>query len=442
MSSKAVYAAVVISVIAIVIAAAAVYSSSSRLKSIENKLGGISSVVSSSSSKIREEISSLAGNFTLKLKSLAATYSNLSGSIERIKSAYQALSSNLTRLSKQLSSLSGTLQSLKNDVAKLNSEVSYLNHTMGFPLEVRDSLNRIVVIPEVPHRIVSIAPSITEILFMIGAGHQVVGVDAYSNYPPIVQKLKENGTLAVVGGFSTISIDKVVSLKPDLVVGVSGVQAKILYTLSQLGLTTLCLDSKSISDVISNILLLGKVTGHFKEALKLAYQIRENLTRIYTLTSREKTKPTILYVVWVNPVFAAGGKSWVNDVIRIAGGENVLANVTSEWPIVSWDKIVEEDPQIIVFIEHAGGLKNAEQAIEWLKSQPYGSKLEAVKTGRVYMLHGELNDIACRPGPRVYYLALTLAEILHPDLFGVKKLPNDLYLENVTSIAAKAVASS
>ena len=136
-------------------------------------------------------------------------------------------------------------------------------------------------------------------------------------------------------------------------------------------------------------------------------------------------------MVWVNPIFAAGGKSWVSDLIGIAGGENALGDLGDSWPMVSWEVVLERNPDVIIFTENAGGLANATQALEWLASQPGSSNVTAVAEGRVYMLHGELSDALQRPGVRLVLAAEALARIIHPELYGLETLPNDLYAEDL-----------
>ncbi len=433
--------AIILSLIAIVATIAALYSLSNSMENVTNSINKISGELGDLEDQVGK-LQSSSSELASEIKDVSEKYGSVTEKLENLEKRVKELQRGSSEVARQIevignkySSVSEELNSLKQELQRLKSEVNAIREEIAFPLQLTDSLNRIVVVPYEPKRIVSVAPSITEILFMIGAGDKVVGVDAFSNYPPVVEELKRNGSLVVVGGFSTISIDKIVILKPDLVVGVGGVQAKSLYTLSQLGITTLCLDAKTVSDIVNDILLLGRITGHTNEALNLALQIRENLTKLYSIVrQKNETAPTILYIVWTNPIYAAGGNSWVNDLIEIAGAKNALSNTTTAWPIIGWEQVVALNPDIIIFTEHAGGLTDAKQALEWLKSQPYGSDLKAVKKGRVYMVHGELNDIACRPGPRVYYLALTLAAISHPQAFGLTSVPNDLYLTNITSI--------
>jgi len=315
------------------------------------------------------------------------------------------------------------------------------NRTAGaaFPIQIVDSLNRLVTIHKPPERIVSIAPSITEILFAIGAESLVVGVDEFSNYPPEVGELVKAGRIEVVGGFSNPSLEKILALKPDLVVGVSGVQARFLITISQMGVTTLCLDAENIEDVINDILILGRVTGRLENAIRLAERLRGEIADISRLASSfTASRPKALFIVWINPIYAAGGKSWISSAIEIAGGANALKEINASWPSISWEKVLESNPDVIVFAEGAGGLQSAEQALEWLSSQPGGKSINAVARGRVYMVHSELNDIFSRPSPRVVYALWTLLYLLHPDLFDVEKPPADLYLENVIE-AVKAI---
>ncbi len=433
--------AIVLSLIAIAVTAVAFHSLSCSIENVASGINEVSGKLGDLEKRVGDLQSSSSG-LAQQIQAVSSKYGSVAEELKSLEKRIEGLQSNSSKLAYQIktigekySSVAEELKCLEQELSRLKNEVGALRNEVVFPLQVTDSLNRIVMIPREPERIVSIAPSITEILFMIGAGDKVVGIDAFSNYPPIIEEMKKNGSIAVVGGFSTISIDKVVALKPDLVVGVGGIQAKTLYTLSQLGITTLCLNDETVSDIVNDILLLGRITSHTNEALNLASQIRENLTQLYSVVrQKNESVPTILYVVWTNPVYAAGGSSWVNDLIEIAGAKNALSNTTTAWPMIGWEQVVALNPDIIIFTEHAGGLTNAKQALEWLKSQPYGSDLKAVKTSRIYMVHGELNDIACRPGPRVYYLALTLAVISHPSAFDLTSVPNDLYLANITSI--------
>ncbi|MEM0060913.1 MAG: cobalamin-binding protein [Fervidicoccaceae archaeon] len=364
-----------------------------------------------------------------------------------IRNALDLFEKQLFNISSQLSSasnsvsaiqsLSSTIQSLNlsltQKIDQLSSEVSSLK----YPIQVYDALNRTVFITQQPQRIVSIAPSITEILFAINASSYIVGVDDYSNYPPIIGDLVKNGTIERVGGFSDISLEKVISLKPDLVIGTTGVQYKFIYQLSQMGITSISLRTESIDDIFSATLLLGKITNHFQDALNLVNELKQRILGQYSLVaSKTTTRPSIMYVVWINPIFAAGGGSFWNDIIGLSGGRNALENISQAWPMISWEEVIKANPDVIVLSEYAGGFSNASQFLSWARTQPGGESIKAVKDGKVYMLHGELNDIASRPGPRIAELQLALSLILHPDLYNVTAVPNDLTLEMVINMTS------
>ncbi len=356
----------------------------------------------------------------------------VSQSIEELSNTIGELNSNMEKISSAVTDYSSRFNQFQNAFSTtINSLVKEIQESK-FPLEIQDAMNRLVVITRQPEKIVSIAPSITEILFSINAGDLVVGVDDYSNYPPIVNQLVQEGKIEKVGGFADISIEKVLLLNPDIVIGTTGVQYKVLYKLSQTGLTTLSLKTESISDIFADILIIGKITGHTEDAINLVEELKNNITSLYLrITQETNTTPTIAYIVWIDPIYAAGGTCWFNDIIELSGGVNALGNITQEWPAISWEQIIEANPDIILVSEYAGGFTNASQVINWLEQQPGGQELTAVKTNNVYMLHGELNDIASRPGPRIHILQEALSLIMHPEIYNQTSIPNDLTIEYV-----------
>lgn len=392
---------------------------SQRLEELSSALGEVASILKG----LEERVAAVEE----RARTLEEAQGGLSQGLEEVRRSVEDVAESVGEVSERVGELERSLAELGERVEAVEESIA----SMGFPLEVSDALGRVVVIPEPPEKIVSIAPSITEILFTIGAGDLVVGVDEYSNYPPEVMVKVNAGELEVVGGFSTVSIEKVLSLQPDLVVGVGGVQLRIIYTLSQLGVTALSLESETIGDVFSNILLLGKITQRFPQAQELVGELRRGLQEVYQTTRQASEEPRVLFVVWIDPIFAAGGGSWVSDLISIAGGVNALTDVEDAWPLISWEKIIEANPQVIIFTQNAGGLENADAALEWLSSQPGAANVTAVSEGRVYMLHGELSDALQRPGVRIALAAEALARILHPQLYGLETIPNDVTLEDL-----------
>lgn len=293
---------------------------------------------------------------------------------------------------------------------------------VAYPLTVKDALGREVVIQEKPQRIISMAPSITEILFALDLSDEIVGVDDYSNYPPQLFELIEAGKIERIGGFSTPNIEKIVALQPDIVFATGGVQAKFVYQLEELGLTTIALYGENISAVYRSIELAGIVTGKVEEAKTLIKELKEKIENISQLTKQADYKPKVLYIVWLDPLMSVGKRSFINDLIEAAGGENIFADLEKGYPVVSPEEIVVRDPDIIIVSGHAA-LVDYNKLISTLKEFPGLSEVKAMKEGEVYLLRGESNDIVVRAGPRIAVAVELFATIFYPEIMG-KKLPN------------------
>ncbi|MEK7353753.1 MAG: ABC transporter substrate-binding protein, partial [Chloroflexota bacterium] len=184
-----------------------------------------------------------------------------------------------------------------------------------FPMEITDQLGRVVTLKKMPQRIVSIAPSNTEILFALGLGDRVVGVDQYSNYPAAA------ATKAIVGGYSTANVEKIVALSPDLVLATSIHQPKVIPVLESLGYTVVALDPKTVDAVLDAIALVGKITGKQAEAAEvvtgLSTRIKAVTDKTASLTNAQR--PRVFYVVWYDPLMSSGNGTFQADLIQKAG---------------------------------------------------------------------------------------------------------------------------
>jgi len=270
-----------------------------------------------------------------------------------------------------------------------------------------DDLGRIVTIQTTPHRIVSLSPSNTEILFALGEGSEVVGTDDYSDYPA------EAKTITHVGSaFPSFNIETIVSLKPDLAVAFGYTLPDYATKLQSLGIPVIVLAPKDVSGVINDITLVGKITGAASAAKTLTTGMQNSLN---TVESKIKgvTAPRVLWEFdgtdpgnpWV-----AGPGSFKDALITLAGGQNVGAGgPTSSWQMGTED-IVKADPQIIILDDYQFGM-----TVESVEQRPGWSAITAVKNGAVYPITD--SDLTDRPGPRVIQGLQLLAEIIHPELF-------------------------
>lgn len=276
-----------------------------------------------------------------------------------------------------------------------------------------------------PERIISLTPSNTEILFAIGAGERVVGVTDFCNHPPNVLKGIENGLLTSVGGYCNPFIDMITSLKPDLILASKNCLSenqrkrcgytcqKVTEILIHLGFNILTLTSKSIDDILKNILLTGRATGNNAEANFLAGNLRQRIKRITNRLKNVTKKSKVYFEVWSYPLMVAGSGNWISDLIKLAGGFNVFETSTVHWPIVSSKKIIELDPEILLF-PFIEGVQRFWGSFDEVKKRPNWDKIDAVQKDRLYEIQ---RDIISRPGPRIVGALETIAEIIHPEEF-------------------------
>jgi iron complex transport system substrate-binding protein len=276
------------------------------------------------------------------------------------------------------------------------TQLSSNQTTQSGGITVTDDAGRTVTVAQTPHRIISLAPSITEDLFALGLGGKVVGDTTYDNYPPAAVNITK------VGGFSSPSIEKIVSLNPDIVFASSLENNTLLSTLSGYGIPTVVINPTSLTGILNDLSLIGKVTGSTGNSSALV----ANLTQKMTANSISvASHPRVLYLVWYNPIMSAGADTFEGDIIAHAGGINVaqLANV-SGYGTMSKESIVALNPSVII----ANSAMNS-TAVQQVKSDPALATVDAVKNGKIYILD---SDIISRPGPRAFDALEQIAGII------------------------------
>jgi len=276
------------------------------------------------------------------------------------------------------------------------------------PGNIVDGLGRQVMISAVPQRIVSLAPSNTEILFALGLADKVVGVTEYCNYPEAAK------TKPKVGGFSTVDIEKVVSLRPDLVLATRIHDKTIIPSLENLGITVVALTPKSLNEVLESIKLAGKITGQDKEASELVKDLSTRITAIVDETQKlaPDQRPRVFYVTWHDPLMTAGTGTLSNDVISQAGGQNIASDISGD-KTIDLETVISRDPEVIIVSVGMG--TGEDSPWQYIKSEPRLKNTQALLTDRVYKIDG---DLIHRPGPRIVEALEQMAQFIHPELFG------------------------
>ncbi|MCR4432019.1 MAG: cobalamin-binding protein [Tepidanaerobacteraceae bacterium] len=275
----------------------------------------------------------------------------------------------------------------------------------AFPLKVKDQMNRQVIMGKEPQRIVSLAPSNTEILFALGLGEKVVGVTNYCDYPEEA-KSKEK-----IGGFSDPNLEKIVSLKPDLVVA-TDMHQDIVEQMEKLNIPAVVLVPKNIPDMLNSIKILGMISGKESESLRLIKALENRIKAVEdkVVDIPKEKLPKVYYEVWPEPFTTAGPGTFVNDIIQSAGGQNIAGDAEKAYPQYSQEMIISKNPDIIIFSHHG----SSKQTVEDILKRPGWENISAVKDKKVFYVD---ENIMQRATPRLIDGLEQIAKIIHPELF-------------------------
>ncbi|MEO6920919.1 MAG: cobalamin-binding protein [Collimonas sp.] len=262
------------------------------------------------------------------------------------------------------------------------------------PISVQDDAQHTVTLPQPAHRIVSLAPHATELLFAAGAGSYLVGVSDYSDYPPAAQKIPS------VGGSSALDIERIVSLKPDLVVAwSSGNSASQLARLRALGIPVFESEPRKLEAIASSLLRLGQLAGTEDSGAAAAKAFNSRLAQL-TTTYQQRPPVRVFYQIWQKPLMTLNGSHMVSSVIRLCGGENVFGTLPQLAPTVSTEAVLTANPEVI-FAADGGSAPDT----GWRRFP----KLAAVAGNNLFTL---TPNWMSRPGPRILDGAAELCQKL------------------------------
>lgn len=273
--------------------------------------------------------------------------------------------------------------------------------TTAAPVAILDDAGRTVTLPAAPLRIVTAAPSVTELAFALGLGDTVVAVDQYSNYPP------EAASKVSIGSYIDPDLEAVVGAKPDLVLVTSVHLAKIVPALEARDIPALVLDASNIEGVYTDILLLGRATGRRSQAESLVDSLRGRVAAVGRAVAG--ADPVSVFYEIDPTLYTAGPGTFIDDLIRRAGGTNIAGGASTAYPQMSAEEVVAADPAVIILSDEAAGVSP-----EAVKGRSGWSGIAAVKDGRIVVLDP---DLGSRPGPRIVDALEQIARILHPDRF-------------------------
>ncbi len=273
----------------------------------------------------------------------------------------------------------------------------------SFARELSDEIGRKVVVSANPGRIISLAPGITETLYALGLADKIVGVTTFCDWPNQARRKKR------IGGFTNPSIEKVVSLKPDLILATAdGNRKETVLQLERLGLPVYVLNPADTEGILKSILRVGEVTDQMSAAKSLVTALRKRLKNI-DAQIKNKKKPRVFFQIGLEPVISAGAGTLINEAIERAGGINVAGQSAARYPRYSAEGITAARPDIILIAPMSGDKKFKAGKTFWNKL----SMVPAVKNGRIYSVD---TDLISRASPRMIDAIEQMALIFHPEI--------------------------
>jgi cobalamin transport system substrate-binding protein len=280
----------------------------------------------------------------------------------------------------------------------LSTSVS-LPSTMTF----KDEVGREVAFSFPPQRIVSLAPNITEILFSLGLDEEIVGVSIHCNFP------EEAKSKVRVGSYISLDFEKITSLKPDLIIATgAGNTRDMVDRLGKLGFQTYVIYPKNFEGILKSIDHIGQVVNRDREARAIIEGMKKRSQKVIELT-KDLPRPKVFIQIGEAPIVTIGKGSFADDLIRIAGGENIAGKEKEVYPRFGMEEILKRSPEVIVIssMNPKGDYQKILQ--EWNRWKT----IPAVKNGRIYLIDSDLLD---RPSPRIIDGLEELARVLHPEI--------------------------
>jgi iron complex transport system substrate-binding protein len=263
----------------------------------------------------------------------------------------------------------------------------------NYPLTITDDTGSAIIIPEEPQRIISTAPSNSEILFAIGLGDKVVGVTDYTNYPEETTKVEK------IGKMSPLNLEKITSLKPDLILAYAGFQLKEIPRLRELGFNVLVIEPLTIKETLKSIKMVATACGIPEKGNVLVEDLLQRINKIKTEVSKIAIteRPNIFIGGIYEAIWTPGEGTLFNELISLAGGRNIAAGL-SGWTKISQEFIVIEDPDIIIIPTGAMNPGDELKIKENISQRPGWSNISAIKTQKIFIVN---EDLFYRATPRL-----------------------------------------
>ncbi len=276
-------------------------------------------------------------------------------------------------------------------------------------ITVTDDLGQEVKISLPVERVVSMDPSNTQMMYSIGAGGLLVADTSLDWWPANATSLPH---VSMDSGVA--SVEQVVNMTPDLVLATTIQPAQIVDQLENLSIPVLVFEPSNISNIYSDMITLGKVTGHSAGAAAEVNHMKSVISSVRAKISGYQ-KESLLYMMWPNPIYTAGPNSFINSVIATAGGDNIAANLSGPYPVIHLEQVLQDNPQTII-VDNNTGVSNLSYFTNGSQSKIW-SNISAIKNDRLLIFNVTESNWVNEPGPLTIYAVQMIAQFLYPQAF-------------------------
>ncbi len=268
-----------------------------------------------------------------------------------------------------------------------------------------DQTGRVVDVPECPRRVVSLAPSITEIIYALECEDRLKGATLYSDHPAPA------GDLPKVGSYVALDLEKIVSLNPDLCIGIKdGNPKKTVMRLETLGIPVYAVNPRSIETIRTTVLEIGDLLGAVENAAARVAEMDARIDRVRALAARADSRPLVFFQIGVSPIVSVGSDTFIHELIETAGGVNMAAPHRA-YPRYSTEEVIVGAPEVLIITSMAREKVFDQVMAKWCR----WSAIPAVKNNRIHLVDSDLFD---RPTLRLLDGLETLISLIHPELDG------------------------
>jgi len=269
---------------------------------------------------------------------------------------------------------------------------------------VTDQLGRQITVPENPQRVVTLAPSITEIIYALGQENLLKGVTLYSDFPPAAVNFPK------VGSYVQLNLEKIVALKPDLCIAIKDGNPRVVANrLESLNIPVYAVDPRNLETVMQTVLEIGNLLNANQRAGLLVQRMRSRVFKVKSLVAKAGYRPRVFFQIGISPIVSVGTHTFIHELIVLAGGKN-LAQGPVAYPRFSREQVLALSPEVFIITSMARAAVFEQVKAEWSR----WPNMPAIRDHRIFLEDSNFFD---RPTPRLVDGLELLVKLIHPELF-------------------------